>query len=145
MIEQVCSEIRNFFTYKEDIHIGDFEIKGGIISPSLVFKTDYIRIVGSRKNNGVYKVSELSLKDEKFHGAIWEMSIPQDFLNLMKDIEDWQAKNGAVDSPAMSPFNSESFGGYSYSKTVGGANGMTTTSWKTAFSTQLSRWRRIRL
>lgn len=146
MIEAICTEIRNFFVYPHDICISDFEINGGVLSPSIDFKTDYIRIVGSRKNNGVYKVSELNLKDEKFHGAIWQMSIPQDFLDLVSEIEAWQEKNGGVDSAAMSPFNSESFGGYSYSKgNSGGASVGNGATWKTAYASRLNRWRRIRI
>lgn len=147
MIEEICSEIRNFFVYNGDILINDYKIIDGVLSPSVDFKTDYIRIVGSRKNDGVYKVSEeTALRDEEFHGAIWQMSIPQDFLDLVSEIEAWQEKNGGVDSAAMSPFNSESFGGYSYSKgNSGGASVGNGATWKTAYASRLNRWRRIRI
>lgn len=147
MLEMICAEIRNFFTYDSDKHIGDFTIEDGNIAPPFDFKTDYIRIIGSRKNDGVYKVSEMSLVDEgKFHGAIWEMSIPKAFLDLAKEISDWQEKYGGVDSVAMSPFNSESFGGYSYSKSSGRSitsNESSVPTWQSIYASRLNVFRKI--
>lgn len=147
MLNEVCAEIRNYFTYRDDILIGDYKIEGGVISPSVDFKgSEYIRIIGSRKNDGVHKLEDNDLIDEqKFHGSIWRMSPPKDFLLLVKDIEAWQAKNGALDSAAMSPFQSESFGGYSYSKSSGNSNdGAYDNSWKAPFASRLKMYRRIR-
>lgn len=148
MLGEICAEIRNYFTYREDIHVGDWVIENGTISPALVFETDYIRIVGSRLNDGVHKVSEMVLQDEAFHGGIWVMSPPADFLALADEIAAWQEKNGNLDSPAMSPFNSESFGGYSYSKSGGNASGGSSSAgadWKAAFASRLKIYRRIRV
>lgn len=145
MLEQICAEIRNYFTYEEDKHIGDFAISNNVITPSIAFKTDYIRIVGSRKNDGIYKVSALALNDEEFHGAIWEMSMSSDFLSLAKDIEDWQTKYGGYDSVAMSPYTSESFGGYSYSKGISTGNGDGGATWQSTFANRLKQYRRIRV
>ena len=150
MLGEICADIKNFFTYKDDIHVGDFVIESGTISPALDIPTDYIRIVGSRLNDGVHKRGEngFQLVDEAFHGAIWIMSPPADFLALAAEIEAWQDKNGGIDSAAMSPFNSESFGGYSYSKSGGSAAGGSSSagaSWQSAFSTRLKIYRRIHL
>lgn len=146
MIGEICAEIKNYFVYKNDIHIGDWVISNGQISPILNLPTDYIRIVGSRLNDGVHKVSEKNLVDESFHGGIWIMSPPKDFIALVKEIEDWQAINGKHDSAAMSPFQSESFGGYSYSKASGdSSNGSSSPTWQNAYATRLSGYRRIRV
>lgn len=146
MLTEICQEIKNYFTYKEDKHIGDFAIINGQISPSVNLITDYFAIFGSRKNNGVHKVSDNDLQDEpKFHGSIWIMSPPQAFLELVEEIEQWQAKNGAADSVAMSPFVSESFGGYAYSKGGGTYDSSGVTTWKNAYATRLKAYRRIRL
>lgn len=146
MIGEICAEIKNYFVYKNDIHIGDWVISNGQISPVLVLPTDYIRIVGSRLNDGVHKVSEMSLVDESFHGGIWIMSPPADFLALVEEISAWQEKNGGVDSAAMSPFQSESFGGYSYSKSSGNSSdGSSSPTWQNAYATRLSGYRRIRV
>lgn len=147
MLSEICAEIKNYFTKDCDRFIGDFSINDGQIAPSIDFKTDYFRIVGSRLNDGVHKVSELEskpLEDEDFHGAIWIMSPPKDFIALVAEIETWQTKNGGVDSAAMSPFQSESFGGYSYSK-GNAANGATASAtWQQAYYARLKRWRRLR-
>ena len=147
MLEEICAEIRNWFTYRSDIYIGDYEITDGVISPSVDFKeTEYIRILGSRKNAGVHKLADNDLVDEeKFHGSIWLMSPPKDFLALVRAIESWQQKYGSASSAAMSPYQSESFGGYSYTKASGGTEGGSQyPTWQKMYADQLKRWRRIR-
>lgn len=154
MLGLVCAEIRNFFTWESDKHIGDFAIDGGVITPSFDYKTDYIRISGSRKNDGVYKVSDIldteknPLVDEgTFHGGIWEMSVPRDFIALVEEIEAWQDKYGGVNSENMSPFQSESFGGYSYSKRGSGSSNSGSSdvpTWKSTFASRLNAYRKIR-
>lgn len=148
MIDEICAELKNYFTHDEDRLIGDWTIENNAFVPPVVFPTEYIRIVGSRLNDGVHKVSALTLKNETFHGAIWIMSPPAGFLKLVKEIEDWQAKYGGYSNPAMSPYNSESFGGYSYSKSAGSGSSLNgasaTPSWQDAYASRLKRYRRIR-
>lgn len=147
MLTQVCAEIKNYFCKKEDIVIGDFTIVNGSITPSVNLETgQYFRIVGSIFNDGVHSYGGL-LKDEpKFHGAVWKMRVPQDIIALDADIEAWQEKNGAIDSMAMSPYTSESFGGYSYSKNTGrsGADGSGGSGWQDVFASRLDMYRKIR-
>ena len=149
MLTEICAEIRNYFTYESDKNFGNFAIVDGSITPPLDLPTDYIRIVGSHKNDGVHKLSDADLIDEgTFHGAIWIMSPPKAFLDLAAEIAAWQEKNGALDSPAMSPFNSESFGGYSYSKSSGASAGGSSSGgadWRAAFASRLNIYRRIRV
>ena len=146
MLTEICAEIKNYFTYESDRHIGDYAIVDGIITPSLDIPTDYIRIVGSRKNDDVHKLSDLDHVDEDiFHGAIWIMSPPNDFLALVEEIESWQEMNGKADSQAMSPYQSESFGGYSYSKGSGGSGAGSSSSptWQSQYAPRLKIYRRI--
>ena len=149
MIDEICAEIKNYFCYHTDRHIDDWTISNGVITPSITIPTDYIRIIGSRRNNGVHKVSEMQLQDETFHGAIWIMSPPKDFLTLVSEIENWQAVNGTADSVAMSPFNSETLGAYSYSKGgIARGNNQSATpnvTWKDVYATRLNRFRRVRI
>lgn len=154
MIAEICAYLKNYFChYGKDLHIGDFSIDNGQITPSIDLPTDYIRIVGSHRNDGVHCLSDDSdtLVDEpEFHGAVWIMSPPADFLALVADIEAWQDKYGGADSSALSPFTSESFGGYSYSKagaggtSAGGGIG-SSGGWQAAFANRLNPYRRIRL
>ena len=139
MLSEICAEIKNYFTYESDKHIGDWVISEGAISPSIEIPTDYIRIIGSRLNDGVHKASEMALVDEEFHGAIWIMSPPSNFLYLVEDIKTWQSANGSVGSIAMSPFASESFGEYSYSKNI-----ETPTTWQEIFAKRLNAYRKVR-
>lgn len=151
MIGEICAEIKNYFTYEDDKHIGDWVISDGQISPVVNFPTEYIRIIGSRLNDGVHKVSDLvknPLHDEEFHGAIWVMSPPADFITLVAEISAWQAANGGADSNAMSPYQSESFGGYSYSKASGGnseSGGASVPTWQDAYASRLKIYRRVRV
>ena len=144
MLTEICAEIKNYFCKKEDIIVGDFEIVNGNIVPSVHLESgQYFRIVGSIFNDGVHQNGEELQTEPKFHGAIWKMRVPQDVITLAGNIKEWQEKNGAVDSQAMSPYTSESFGGYSYTK-GSGANGSGKSGWKDAFSAQLDAYRRIR-
>jgi hypothetical protein len=151
MLNEVCLEINNFFNRNQPRLIGDFEISDGKITDTdflaKIKEDQYFRIVGSIFNDGVYKYTEeLELKDEEFHGALWLMAIPSDFLNLVGEIEEWQQKNGGVDSANMSPFSSESFGGYSYSKASGGSSESGASSvptWQSQYASRLSLYRRI--
>lgn len=149
MLTEICAEIKNYFTYESDKHFGSWSIVDGLITPSFDIPTDYIRIVGSHLNDGVHKLSDADLVDEgTFKGAIWVMSPPKAFLDLAAEIAEWQAKNGNVESPAMSPYNSESFGGYSYSKAGTASNDGNTNgaaNWIGAYNSRLNIYRKIRV
>ena len=149
-----CQECRNYFApaakrgNKSYIHQGDFTISGHTITPlDFIQQGQYFRIVGSAMNDGVYcnTVKGLeSLTDETFTGAIWEMSVPRAFLDLCEDIAEWRTKNEAVNSSNMSPYTSESFAGYSYSKGGGGsASGGNAVSWAAQFAPRLNPWKRV--
>lgn len=152
MLNEVCLEVRNFFDKYQPKIFGDILISGGKIRNADfladIKENQYFRIVGSVFNDGVHQnTPELELTDEVFNGAIWLMAVPRDFLTLVAEIADWQAKNGGVDSQAMSPYTSESFGGYSYSKASGGSssqNGNAGT-WQAAYATRLNAYRRARI
>ena len=145
-LNSVCAELRNYFTKDEDRKIGSYVIADGKFSPLIDFPTHYVRIVGSRLNDGVYDINDMVLEDEEFTGAIWYMSVPKDFIELVNDIELWQDKYCGVDSNLMSPYQSESFGGYSYSKGSGGnsESSATVPTWQGTFANRLKQYRRIR-
>ena len=150
MYSQVCRELNNYFEY--DIVFGKFEIVDGQLSTQHLIDEkgvlrlqdgQYFRIAGSIFNDGVYQFPASGLHDEVFDGAIWLLAFPIDFVALVSDIEEWQKVNGAVDSAAMSPFTSESFGGYSYSKGSDGS-GKGQNTWQGAFKARLNSFRRIK-
>lgn len=147
MLSELCHELNNWFD-KERI-IGDVTIEDGKVTDSLFLSkiqpNQYFRIVGSVFNDGVYQYTdELTLTDETFRGGLWLMAIPKDVLDLADDIKAWCDKYESVDSVAMSPFQSESFGGYSYSKASGGsADGSTSPTWQSTFAKKLKLWRML--
>ena len=148
MLSEVCQELKNWFDRGQPRICGAFEISDGKIIDSdftdVIKENQYFRIIGSVFNDGIYKYDEeLNLTDELFVGSIWLMAIPKAFLDLVKEIEEWQKTNGAADSEAMSPFISESFGGYSYSKGSNSTSGGASASWQSAYATRLNAWRKI--
>lgn len=147
MIGEICAEIKNYFTYENDKHFGIFRVENGQLMPSLDLPTDYIRIIGSHLNDGVHKVSDKDLTDEgDFNGSVWIMSPPNSFIRLVEEIALWQEKNGSADSVSMSPFSSESFGGYSYTKSLGNSDeGTSGINWQKLYSERLKQYRRIRV
>ena len=148
MLTELCNELNNWFD--KDRIFGVFKIADGELTgmSDVLQDGQYFRIIGSVFNDGVYKYPAVDLEDEEFEGAVWAMAVPPSVVALAKEIEDWQNKYGGIDSQAMSPFQSESFGGYSYTKKGGsGSNSGANTklgAWQGAFAAKLNRYRRLR-
>lgn len=131
MLEEVLSHLKNWFPVQ--IHTGEFGIENGSLALPFLMPGQYFRIVGSVFNDGLH-TQEDELKDETFNGAVWALAIPPALIELTKEIEEWTAKNS-------SPYVSESFGGYSYTKATNSSGQPAT--WQDAFRTRLNRWRKI--
>lgn len=149
-IFEVCQYLKNWFD--KNRYIGEIQIENGALSESYgLLANQYFRIIGSTLNNdGVYQYPITTLTDETFDGAIWAMSLPRAFIALLNDIEAWKAKFNSLDTrdgkQAMSPFNSESFGGYSYSKSNGGTgdtNKDKSGTWQGVFGARLAPYRKM--
>lgn len=146
MLSEICQELRNWFDRDQPRMHGSFEIKGGRIIDvdfvEVIQPNQYFRIVGSVFNDGVYKYDDhLELVDELFVGAIWLMAIPRDVITLNEEIDSWLAQYG---NEVNSPFSSESFGGYSYTKASrNGDGGTSNPTWQSVFASKLNKWRKI--
>lgn len=139
VLAELCQELKNWFCDDADIHSGTYTIEDGALSLPFLIEGQYFRIVGSVLNDGVYKYGDAELKDETFTGSVWAMRIPPSVVELATEIDLWLEKNGEAVS---SPYQAESWGGYSYSmKSGGGESG--TISWKTVFGSSLNRWRKL--
>lgn len=137
MLEQILSYIHNYF--EKEIVRGTFTVTSGSVDASFLQDGQYFRIVGSVFNDGVHQYPASDLTDEVFEGEIWAMAVPPAVIALSGEIEAWNAANGSD-----SPFTSESFGGYSYTKGSATRNGKTTPlSWREVFSSRLDQWRKI--
>lgn len=136
MITEICAEIRNYFV--KEIHTGQFKISGGSIAPLNFLKDgQFFRIVGSDLNDGVYQYPASNLTDEAFYGAVWAMSVPPSFVALCTEIKAFVES----DAGKASVYNSESFGGYAYTKATN-SDGVPI-RWQDVFKKSLNKWRKI--
>lgn len=136
MLGNVLAYLRNYFPARK--WYGTYVVSNGSIELPEMQDGQYFRIIGSVFNDGVHKYPVDTLDDEIFTGSIWALSVPKDVVNLAAEIKDWQKKNG---EKASGPFQSESFGGYSY--TLKSGSDESVTSWQNAFKSRLNTWRKI--
>ena len=139
MLEQVLMHLKNWFLVPGGIHEGTYTIEDGGIALPFLANGQYFRICGSVFNDGLHQYPASDLKLETFEGTVLALAVPQSVIDLASEIEAWQKKNGDA---SVSPYQSESFGGYSYSKATDAETGGAVT-WQSAFKHQLSAWRKI--
>lgn len=148
MLEQVCDYVHNYFI--RHAYTGNLTISGGTI-PVELLDGQRFRIRGSALNDGIYTYHADGIKDdddndasflsdETFVGSIEAMGVPQAFLRLVKEIGDWVTTNGAV---LNSPYTSESFGGYSYTKATGSGTNGTVLGWQDMYRAKLNAYRKL--
>ena len=139
MLEQVLMHLKNWFLVPGGIHEGTYTIEDGSITLPFLANGQYFRICGSVFNDGLHQYPASDLKAETFDGTVWALAVPQAVIDLAVEIEEWQKKNGDA---SVSPYQSESFGGYQYSKATDSASGGAVT-WQSAFRSRLSTWRKL--
>ena len=146
MLSELCQELKNWFDRGQPKLYGDFEIADEKITREdfleAIQNNQYFRIIGSVFNDGVYKYTDdLKLVNESFKGSIWLMAIPKEVITLSEDIDKWLAEYSEA---VNSPYASESFGGYSYTKANSGSgNSSSGLSWQNIFASKLNMWRKI--
>lgn len=145
MLEQLLGHLKNWFRVRDAVdgkHYGTYTIKSGSITLPFLMHGQYFRIIGSVFNDGLYQYADdLELTDETFSGTIWALAVPKAVLDLCKDIEEWDKKYSDV---VATPYTSESFGGYSYTKAGGGtAENANSNGWQGVFAARLNQWRKI--
>ena len=130
--------INNFFEDENGYNYGTWEIKGGLITLPFLLNNQYFRIIGSVFNDGVYKYdANLELVDETFGGTIVALKPPKAFMDLVDEIQAFNDKYGTI-----TPYTSESFLNYSYSK-ASGTNGTGQITWMDAYRSKLNKWRKL--
>lgn len=141
-LTEICDYLNNYFPTKK--RNGRFTIENGSIAADNILPGQYFRIIGSVFNDGVHKYPAADLTDETFDGAIWPMAVPQTVVDLAVDIQAWREQYDTPESEALSPFASESFGNYSYTKgSTGSAGEGNPNSWQSVFASRLKKWRRL--
>ena len=139
MISEICAYTKNYFVDPiRDIYEGNFEIKNGEIMLDFLKDGQYFRIVGSVFNDGVYKYPAENLTDEDFHGAVWAMNVPPAFVALAGEIKAYSESDAAKPTP----YASESFGGYTYTRFTD-SNGGNGSGWEQVFKDKLKIYRRL--
>lgn len=146
-ISNYCDDCKNYFLKNgvSDIHSGLFTIENGSISgvDDFLIKGQYFAIKGSKLNDGVYEYTpegKALLLDETFKGAIWDMSVPPAFLEFCESAEAFKDKYNEL-GLNYSGFQSESFGGYSYSLPASAPDFMV--QWQDRLNKAYRRWRRL--
>lgn len=136
MLDAICKELRNYFV--KSVNKGLFEIANGTISPSDFLKEgQFFCIHGSVFNDGVHQFPNDALYDEAFEGEVWAMGVPPSLIALAEKIKVYE--EDAASAP--SPYVSESWQGYSYTKAMNPDG--SPISWEKAFAKDLSKWRKI--
>ena len=138
MLEQVLMHLKNWFLVPGGIHEGTYTIEDGGIALPFLANGQYFRICGSVFNDGLHQYPAGDLKTETFDGTVWALAIPQAVIELAAEIEEWQKKNGEA---ASGIYQSESFGGYQYSKQTASDGGQLTV-WS-VFRKRLNQWRKL--
>lgn len=134
-VNDLCDNLRNYFECEK--RKGVFEIKNGTIDLPFLLNGQYFRICGSVLNDGVFRYPHNSFLDETFSGEIWAMAVPPRLVALLAEINEWDEKYGE-----QTPYSSESFGGYSYSRVTDSMTGGAVT-WQSVFRQRLNNWRKI--
>lgn len=136
---ELLMHLRNFFPGMKWKFFGEEITEKRLSLPGLE-NGDYYLIEGSRRNDGIHVYGNQDLRNEVFFGTVTEICVPDAVLKLLDEINQWQEKNAVA---LASPYYSESFGGYSYSKATANNGKMESINWKTAFGPRLRAWRKI--
>ena len=138
MLTELLAEIRNYFEVPNGRHFGTFTISGGSIAPlDFLQEGQYFRIIGSVFNDGVHKYGEAKLIDETFNGAVLAMAVPSVVVALADEIKAYNESEAGKESP----YTSESFGGYAYTKATD-SDGVPI-NWKKVFASRMNTWRKL--
>lgn len=145
MLEEVLRNLNNWFEVPGKRLTGFFQVEGGALTlpDGWLLDGQYFLVSGSVMNDGLHKWPAYDMVDEGFEGEVQALAVPMAVQDLADRIEIWWEKYGKA---AESPYQSESFGGYTYTKasgngSQGGSQGRLT--WCDAFRSELNRWRKL--
>lgn len=140
MLEELMRYINNRFEC--GCVAGDFEVSGGELEIPTALDGQYVWIEGSTFNDGLYQNGQGGLQDESFTGRVWLLAVPRAAVELADEIAEWCESNSDA---IAGPYQSESFGGYSYSMAQGGVSGNETppAAWQARYGSRLRQWRKL--
>lgn len=138
MLEELLRALRNWFV--RDKATGRIRVEdGALVPPEGLALADgqYIRVTGSVFNDGLHRWPCTGMADEEFVGTVWALAVPRAVVDLADEIESWQTEHT---EELDSPYASESFGGYSYTRVGGDGSPIT---WRQQFKARLDPWRKL--
>jgi hypothetical protein len=143
LLEEILSHIHNWFDKGSEPQTGTFTVTDGAMASASIPEGAWYRVQGSYLNDGLHLHPASDLTDEEFEGTVTVLRIPRPLLALAEEIAAWREQYGTATD---GPYQSESFGGYSYtmksdSSSQNGSGGLT--GWRLAFRDRLSTWRKI--
>lgn len=147
MLEEVLRYINNRFDRDSrgaayGSKSGTFTIEDGTLEVEGLLRGQYFWVEGSVLNDGLHLYPATDLEDETFVGTVVFLVIPDSVVDLAAEIGAWCERNADV---LDSPLQSESFGGYSYSKASGGSEGneMPSAGWQVHYASRLRPYRKL--
>lgn len=143
MLDEVCGYLNNWFLAPGGVHAGSYTVMDGKLTLPFLAEGQYYRIIGSVFSDGIHRAGDTDdvLPPESFRGAVWALAIPPAVIKIAEEIKAWEAANAAT---LASPYQSESFGGYSYTKaTAGGSGTQQALTWRNVYAAKLARWRKL--
>lgn len=136
-VEAVMRQVNNFFERAR--YEGAFSISGGVLNAAESLPVgSWVAIEGSLLHDGVHQLTEgykLEGADEEFCGRVWVLAPPAHFLEICRQIAEYDSKN------PVGAMQSESFGTYSYTRQSGQNGGPK--GWQEAFASMLTPYRRM--
>lgn len=148
-LEDILWHLHNWFV-RESVSVRTCCIDDGSLPTSItdrMLEGQWYRIEGSYLNDGLHQNPDTGLSDETFDGTISLLAIPRPLLRLAEQIQDYiDATSEANQKALSSPYQSESFDGYSYTLKSGsvadsGSGGLS--GWQAEFAGQLNAWKKI--
>lgn len=133
-IGSVMRHCRNYF--EAGYLDGEFDIVNGELLSPAFSDGRFIAIQGSAFNDGVHRQGDGRMIDESFEGRVWVLSPPADFVQLCREIAEYDEKNPA------GALQSESFGNYSYTRAGDSSTGGAAT-WQSAFQRRLAMYQKL--
>ena len=147
MLTEICQYLRNWFDRTSDgtrlpTWTGDIEIANGELVgfADRLLPGQYFRILDSKLNNGVWQYGVDFLKDETFSGTVQEMAVPE---VVVQAAESWKAYREKYGEVLDSPFSSENYFGYSWTKDSKAVNGSSGSGIPDSIASMLAPWRKI--
>lgn len=139
MLEQVLRHIHNRF--EREVLVGTFEVSSGTFAVERAQDGQYLWIEGSVFNDGLHQYPLSGLTDETFDGRVVLLAVPRAVQDVADRAAVWTEENTeALDSP----YQSESFGGYTYTKASGySSDGTSLSGWQAKYRSDLDPWRKI--